>query len=90
MNISGVSKKEGRTEKRGHKVYAFDYATGTLTGFPNSSVTNWNLLGAYYRISLYCTADLRRRAWRTFAADGVVVAGGGPHCRLNVIHLRRD
>lgn len=60
VNISGVSKKEGKTEQRGHKVYAFDYATGTLTGFPNSSVTNWNLLGAYYRISLYCTADLSK------------------------------
>ena len=60
VNITGVSKKEGKTEKQGHKVYAFDYATGTLTGFPNSSVTNWGARDAYYRLSLYCTGDLTK------------------------------
>lgn len=60
VNITGVSKKEGKTEKRGQKVYAFDYATGTLTGFPNSSVTSWSFGSAFYAIGLYCTSDLKK------------------------------
>ncbi len=60
VNITGVSKREGKTEKRGHKVYAFDYATGTLTGFPHSSVTNWGFGVNDYRVSIYCTGDLKK------------------------------
>jgi hypothetical protein len=60
VSITGVSKKEGKTEQRGTKVYVFEYSTGTLTGFPNSSVTNWGFGGAIYGISIYCTSDLKQ------------------------------
>jgi len=32
-------------------------ATGTLTGFPNSSATNWNGKSHWYQVKLYCTSD---------------------------------
>jgi hypothetical protein len=33
------------------------YTTGTDTGFPNSSATNWNTSTNSYRIQLHCTND---------------------------------
>ena len=59
VNITGVSKREGKTERRANKVYSFEYATGTLTGFPNSSVTT-GLGRRDYQISLFCTNDLTK------------------------------
>ncbi len=59
-SITGMSKKEGKQEQRGHKVYVFEYATGTLTGFPNSGVFNWGARSADYTISIFCTADLAK------------------------------
>ncbi len=31
--------------------------TGTLTGFPNSSATNWNIFGHWYKVVLHCTSN---------------------------------
>ena len=56
--IIGVSAKEGKTERKGTKTYAFDYATGTRTGFPNTAHA-WSD-DVKFRISLYCTDDLTK------------------------------
>ena len=56
--IVGVSAKEGKTETRGTKTYAFDYATGTRTGFPNAAHAWSN--DVKFRITLYCTSDLTK------------------------------
>ena len=56
--IVGVSAKEGKIERRGTKTYAFDYATGTRTGFPNAAHA-WSD-DVKFRISLYCTSDLTK------------------------------
>jgi hypothetical protein len=45
----------------GNEVYSYDYATGTKTGLPNSSVTSCSFFGgSVYRIRLYCTDDLKK------------------------------
>jgi hypothetical protein len=60
VSITGVSTKVGKEVRVANKVYSYDYATGTKTGFPNSSVTEYNIGGARYRIWLYCTDDLKQ------------------------------
>lgn len=37
-----------------------NYATGTLTGYPNSSATNWYGPTVGYRVILHCTSELKR------------------------------
>lgn len=39
------------------------YTTGTDTGFPNSSATNWELGTNSYRVELHCTSDTRYAAF---------------------------
>ena len=60
VNITGVSTKVGKTKTVGPKLYSWDYATGTKTGFPNSSATQWSLGYATYQILIWCTSDLSK------------------------------
>lgn len=58
VTITGISVKEGKTKRVGHKVYVYEYATGTKTGFPNTA-TAWTN-NPTYRISIYCTSNLAK------------------------------
>ena len=60
INITGVSTKVGKTKIVGPKTYSWDYATGTKTGFPNSSATEWNFGYATYQILIWCTSSLEK------------------------------
>lgn len=46
--------------------------TGTQTGFPNSSATNWNTKSHWYRVVLHCTSD------RCHGTAGLAGDRGGP------------
>jgi Fibronectin type III domain len=55
ISISGYTKTEKTLDGKKYNFY-----TGTTTGFPNSSATNYNTAAKSYKIILHCTSNLSR------------------------------
>jgi hypothetical protein len=54
MSITGYTKSEQTLDGKRYNFY-----TGTTTGFPNSSATNFNTASKSYKVTLHCTSNLR-------------------------------
>jgi hypothetical protein len=54
VSITGKTSTEGPPEQDG---WIYDHATGTRTGFPDSSATNWELDTNSYQVQLHCTSN---------------------------------
>lgn len=58
VTVTGNSTDLGKTEIANGKTYGFYYSTGTLTGFPNSSMTNYDVQTHGMIFGIYCTNSL--------------------------------
>lgn len=54
----GSTVDDTRPGKQHWKLY-----TGTMTGFPNSSATNWTFGSASYGVILHCTSDINQASF---------------------------
>ena len=58
VTVTGNSTDLGKSQVANGKTYDFYYSTGTLTGFPNSSMTNYDVQTHGVIFGIYCTNSL--------------------------------